>query len=181
MIDITGLYEDPDEVSPPNQQALGWLHRQGISPQAAGSPWALHVCRAIFDGCGGYQPIVLGDFAWALPVTDDREIVDIVAWAPSSGEIGSRLGIGCSLGEGEIGQDGFGTTGLPLRVWRNPLGWLLAERQGIVIVDVELAAHRLAGLGLQAEDWMHADELRRVLCVPPPVVLAPSRSQEPAA
>jgi hypothetical protein len=60
-------------------------------------------------------------------------------------------------------------------VFCTPLRWLKADRRGLVIADPLLAAHRLSGLILEAEDEAHAAELSRILSVPPPTIVV-SRS-----
>jgi len=180
MIDLTGLWFDSEEMSIPDQHSLDWMHDRGVSPAAMSSPLAIHIARVIFDG-ERYHPNLLGDFVYAMPIIVDNEIIDIAAWSPSTGEVGTRLGIGSCLGENLIGLDGAGTTGLPLQIWRAPLGWLLAERTGLVVVDEGLAAHRLSGVNLRAEDAAHASVLHNTLRVAPPVIIVPNARAEAAA
>lgn len=136
------------------------------------SPFPIQVARVLYLRDGRFEPNRIGDFAYALPIIIDNSIIDIVAWAPSTGQIATRLGDGACLGEGQIGIDGVGSTGLPLPVWRHPLGWLIAERTGIVIADYKLASHVLAGLHLLAENDAHTAELQNTLKVPSPTIIS---------
>ena len=81
IIDLTGLYENTDEVSAPSQRALNWLIKQGVSAAAMSSPWAVHTSRIVFDGCGRYHANRLGVFSYILPAIAVGEIVDLVAGA----------------------------------------------------------------------------------------------------
>ena len=178
IIVLTGLYENTDEVSAPSQRALNWLIKQGVSAAAMSSPWAVHTSRIVFDGCGRYHANRLGVFSYILPAIAVGEIVDLVAWAPATGQVASRLGVASYLGE--IGR-GDGGTGLSITVHRSPLSWLRAGRTGTVIIDFDAAAAPLSGLALQAEDQPHARELRQRLRLPPPVIVVPEVARRRAA
>ena len=105
----------------------------------------------------------------------DLGATDLVAWSPNSGRIGTRLGNVFGLGAEQVGVDGCGTTGLPIPVHRDPLGWLQASRRGIVIADWDLAAFDLRGLILEAEDDTHRRDLVRRLTPRPPTVVVAER------
>ena len=165
------LFLDPDEGGIPDHAALDWLAGQGVTMGAITSPWAMAAAHVRFDGRGRYAPHLLGDLAFILPVIDRHGAADLCAWAPRTGETATRLGIGWMLGGDLIGRDiGDGVTVPPLRVFRTPLDWLRAHRNGIVILDPARAAVALAGIVIEAIDNNHANDLRRALRVPPPVV-----------
>jgi len=175
----TCVLSDPDAPTSLDQRALDWLLAQGIGIDVVGSfgklemvPLAVQCARVILDGYGGYIASGIGDFAYILPVIRDS-IIDLVAWVPRTGEIATRDGIGAMLGEGHVGCDGWGTTGRAIPVFRSPLNWLRADRQGLVIVNPDLAARRLAGAILDAEDVAHRQELTDLLRLPPPAILVP--------
>ena len=181
MIDPYGLFRDPEEAQPPRQCDLDRLHQWGVSAHGMSSPVPILVSNVLFDGRGGYSPYRVGEFAYVIPIIEDCEIIDFAAWDFRSNRIATRIGLGSCLGQEQIGVGGAGTTGLALPVWRNPLGWLLAERKGLIIADRELAAHLVSGLCLKAEDREHAAELRRVLRVRSPSICAPSSRRAVAA
>lgn len=179
MSDILILFAPP-EAACPDQTAINWFLKRGIDIMSIASPWPVWVARVTFEPSGRYTPCTVGDFAYVFAVIDDG-IIDAVAWAPANGRIGTRLGIGALIGEGQVGRDGIGTTGPPLPVWRSPIGWLKARRVGVVVVDPELAAHRLAGLTLQAEDHHHRAELKQRLQLPKPTIVLPTSAERIAA
>ena len=167
------MFLDPAEAALPNAATIAWLTAKGISGRAIGLPWPVHTGKAIFPERGTYVPNRLGEGVLIFAVIEcGGEIIDLAAWAPRTSKIGTRLGIGGCLGQGQIGRDGMGTHGPALPVWRTPIGWLQHDRVGIVIVDPLPAAHALAGKVLQAEDDVHAAELGKVLQVPAPIILA---------
>ncbi len=171
MTAAADLFLDPDEATVADAKTITWLASKGIPVKALAEPWAVHVGKVLFVDQHLYVPNRLGNSCLIMAVIDDG-IIDLAAWDPRSGRIGARLGQGGCLGQGQIGRDGFGTHGPALPVWRTPIGWLAAERRGVVIVDPPIAAHQLAGITIEAEDQHHVDDLRRLLVVPPPTIFA---------
>ena len=169
--DVLARWLDPAEVGPLDGGTLRHLLAAGIDPADIVHPWSICRARVIFDGNGRYRPDRVGQPALIIGVLDNG-LVDIAAWHPSTGRIATRLGVGAVLGLSAV-DDGCGSASRPLPVWRDPVGWLLAHRCGIVIVDWERAAHLLAGAVLQPEDEAHSAELTRRLRVLPPVIVAP--------
>ena len=123
----------------------------------------------------GEFALIVGVNADLSTTMADLNAADIVAWSPKSGRIGTRLGCSFALGEDQIGIDGLGTTGLPIPVHRNPLGWLRADRRGIVVADWEMAAYTLRGLILEAEDDAHRRDLARRLTPTLPTIVVATR------
>lgn len=164
----------------PSQATIDWLIARGVAPLAIGSPLAIRSARVTFDKRGRFTPGALGEaFAFVIPVDDGGEVIDLVAWAPKPGLIGSLDGTAYAIGQGSLAE-GDGTTGLAVTVWRSPVGWLGAGRRGLVIADYAKAAHYLAGLSLDAEDDAHAKELRRLLRTIPPDISARDRLENAA-
>jgi hypothetical protein len=110
-------------------------------------------------------------------VTDPHgDALDIAAWHPASG----RLGTWCHRAWA-LGQDGIYAPRLTrhgaLPVWRNPLRWLEAGQKGVVLIQPQLAAAFLCDAGpLLAEDVEHGRELKEQLVRPAPRILIPSAS-----
>ena len=146
------LLADPTAVGNLDNSSIQWLLRQGITIGAIARPWAVRAGRVMFNRHDHrYRPNPIGEFVLIFGVLadlsstmGDLNAADLVAWAPRSGRIGTRLGRAFALGEEQIGIDGLGTTGLPAPVHRTPLGWLRADRRGVVIADWETAALRTA-------------------------------------
>jgi len=177
MMSAIDIFMDPDSTDRLHLKGFNWLRSKEIDQSAITDPICVRTTRALLDGRGGYLPCPIGDFAFLFPVNlrdeiEDLEVIDCVAWQPRSGRIATHLGVSALLGEGQIGRCGIGTHGRALPVWRDPVGWLKAERCGVVIVDDTRAGHRLAGLTLQAEDELHRRELQMRLRLPSPVILS---------
>lgn len=178
-----GLLRDTSECNCLDALRLRWLLHQGISSKSIVGPWAVMGGTVIFDNDPNrYRPLVTGDKALIFvvldkPYTEAAELnpIDMVAWSPRSRLIGTRLGVAFAVGEEQIGIDGLGTTGLPIPVHRSPLGWLRANRHGIVVADWEHAAYALRGLLLSAEDEPHRRELQQRLGVMQPTIIAADR------
>jgi hypothetical protein len=168
--DVLARWLDPAEVGQLDGETLRQLLGMGIDPADIASPWPIGRARVIYDG-KRYLPNLVGEPTLIIGVLDDG-LVDIAAWHPSTGRIGTRLGVGACLGPDSV-DDGYGSASRPLPVWRTPIEWLRHHRHGIVVVDWERAAHLLAGAVLQPEDEAHSAELARRLRVLPPVIVAP--------
>jgi hypothetical protein len=164
------IFDDPNECGLPDDQAIRWLLDRGVTPLALGSPYGLHAARVRFLSDGRYVPALLGDFALVFAIIGAGGICDAAAWCPASGCVGSRLGVGYALGQGQITRAGLGSTGALLRVWRDPLHWLQNHRNGIAIIDPVQAVLALADLNVEAEK---ADELTALLRIPPPRITFP--------
>jgi hypothetical protein len=173
--DALAIFLDLDECSPLDQAGIDWLTQRGVSILDIASPWAIHATRVVFQPDGRYVPNALGGFAYVFGVVGDRGLIDAATWSPSSGQIGTRLGVGAALGEGQLGFDDIGTTGRPLPVWRDPVDWLRAGRHGVVIADPAVASHVFAGAILVAEDRIHAAEVSAALRLPSPKVIYQTR------
>ena len=177
------LLADPQETSSLGDLNIQRMLRQGISIAAIAAPWAVRCGHVLFETDGHrYRPNPIGEFALVFGVLadlsntmGDLNALDIVAWAPKSGRIGTRLGRAFALGEDQIGVDGMGTTGLPLVVHRTPLGWLKANRRGIVVADWEIAGVALRGMILEAKNDAHRRELVSKLTAAPPTIVVSSR------
>ncbi|MCJ8141645.1 hypothetical protein MKI84_01815 [Ancylobacter sp. A5.8] len=119
-----------------------------------------------------------GQPAFITLVRDEWECgLDLVAWsAGDPRKIARRDGAAALLGEGALGNPATFAYRRPVRVFRDPLGWLRADRNGLVIVDSVGAALRLADApGIMAEDAEHARDLAAMLAphVPAERIVAP--------
>jgi hypothetical protein len=155
-----------EEAGSPSSEVIRWWMDQGVTIDALTKPLAVLAARVVFQPNGTYGPNILGEFAHVFPAFDSDGLADVVAWSPKSGRIASRLGIASMLGEEQVARASGASK--PLLVWHDPVGWLRAGRRGVVILEPEVAAARLASLPAVAEDDAHARHLRSVLKVPPP-------------
>jgi len=128
------------------------------------------------DGKAAFITPVLADLP-DTPETSDPwafarfgNIIDLVAWdyqAPEHWALrtGNATVLGCIAPQY---IDPF-----PVKVWRNPLNWLRSNANGLAMLsrkpsDIYRALAGLQG-GIEAEDDMHAVQLRRILARPFPV------------
>ena len=172
----------------PSIGALSWLRAQGVHPDPLSVPDLPCAASIVFSD---HAPLFdFGDEAAEETTTKaliflERngfgEPVDLVAWT-----LKPRPRLASWLGNSVLGADSLDAVWRlaeqrTLPVWRSPLGWLRAHRDGVVIVDGAAAAVALCAAGgpFMAEDFAHAAELRRLLRPPEQSVLTPlSRSKE---
>jgi hypothetical protein len=106
-----------------------------------------------------------GRDAFILPVEGAGGINDLVAFDPEIGLLATWLRRAFAINEATIWEPNLG--GDPLPVWRDPIGWLKAKRQGIVLLRPEHAYSYLDHVpGVIAEDVEHGEELERLLWTP---------------
>jgi hypothetical protein len=106
-----------------------------------------------------------GRDGFILPVEGANGITDIVAFDAETGLLATWLGRAFAINEASIWEPNLDRD--PLPVWRDPIGWLKANRQGIVLLRPEQAYSRLDHLtGVIAEDVQHGEELERLLWTP---------------
>jgi hypothetical protein len=166
------LLLDPDEVGVPSTDAIRWLLNNGAGIEAIGARWTVGAARVCFQPNGRYVPVPgLGSFAYVFACLASDGVADLAAWQPSSGRIMTRLGNAGLIGQIEAEKAASDITARPVNVWRSPLGWLRANRAGVVIVNPRLAAHLLGGLNVIPEDDNEHGRELRALRVPPPRVL----------
>jgi hypothetical protein len=158
-------------------KTYGELFAAGIKGQAisAGSVFrALHVESVVFrtidrfdfgrdlrDATGHVRAVI-------IPVSDDGETIDLVAWEVQTGRRATWLGAAAVLGGESIGAPRLCVDGL--RVFPSPAEWLRAGRAGIVIVDADRARWRLAGERLIVGDTSAGRRLLSALRLPDPQI-----------
>jgi hypothetical protein len=167
-----------------NREAA-WLARQGVTTKAMHDPEPVRAAQVVWTHPDrlelaqhlASQPAVR---AMLFLVTDAGEAVDLVAWQPRTGQLGSWRGYAWGLGQEEAfcpritDHDG-------LHVWRTPLQWLQAGRRGLAILRPRVAAELLADAGpLIAMDLEHGQELRQALQRPGPRILISAQAQRAA-
>jgi hypothetical protein len=129
----------------PSQRELEWLLRHGVTGDALVKPWPIGATTVLFDG-HTFEPNASGLRAITIAVIDCDEIIDIAAWQPRSGRLGSWHGVAFCLNQDAVFNPGTYWNGGALRVHRSPLGWLKAGREGIVVLRPELCNAYLAHL-----------------------------------
>jgi hypothetical protein len=88
---------------------------------------------------------------------DGDEVVDLVAWQPSTGTVASWLNVAFALGEiDQITNPATYFDGGALHIHETPLQWLQAGCEGIVVMKPEYAAAHLRGRRLFVASPLHA-------------------------
>ncbi len=106
-----------------------------------------------------YEPHDVGEYAVIVPVMDDDELVDLIAFdLPQPDRWWLRRGDTCLLGAAALDHLYLGAE---LQVRRNPLSWLQNHTEGCVVLDWPRAADRLRSIAtLDAADIEHGQEIR---------------------
>ena len=115
------------------------LFAHGVAPEAMAEPWPLHSARVVFDGLYGFDFKGDGEPAIIFKAEDRGDEVDRIAWQPTAGKLASCSG--CTFCLGDLDQLYNPATyfmGGSLRVHPDPVGWLRANREGIVILRPDL-------------------------------------------
>ncbi|RFC68354.1 MULTISPECIES: hypothetical protein [Mesorhizobium] len=131
------------------QRHLDWLRRSGVNIQSLIFS-RYHQPSAIQLGYGEVAPDGRFDFsedgeAWlAFDIFDGfMEPVDIGFWQPRTGELATSEGRTFALGQEIVDDPATYSFDCRLNIFADPLQWLQADRDGIVVVDWSLAFDRL--------------------------------------
>ena len=124
----------------PEDELIRWLLHQGVADEAMTGPWCIGGGRVRFDGqC--FEIAIDGVPSITFRAEDRGEVIDLIAWQPSTGKVASWFGVAFCLGDlDNIFNPGTYFAGGALRVHASPLEWLKADRGGIVIARPELTS-----------------------------------------
>jgi hypothetical protein len=146
---------------PPSDDDIRLLLDHGVDGDAMTQPYPIGAANVHFDG-NTFDIDPRGQRALTFRAEDRGEVIDLIAWSPISGELASWRGIAFCLGDlDQIFNPATYFMGGVLRLHRSPLEWLRANRDGILIVQPQLAyaclrnACRLSfSYAQQAERWL---------------------------
>jgi hypothetical protein len=120
----------------PTDDELLWLFDQSVDENAL---WPISGATVRFNG-GTFDLDHEGERALTFRAEDREEVIDLIAWQPHTGTVASWRGQAFCLGDvDDIFNPATYFAGDALRVHPTPLDWLLADREGIVIVRPDLA------------------------------------------
>lgn len=178
-VDPSWVEEFYNGLSLLSRNEIDRLVQQGVPASALSHPTPLRagdivwVAEGRFEFQGYLSCDVPGERALLFLVEDSGGApLDIVAWKPSTGRIGSWFGYTWGLGEGTIYAPRLEC--VALRVWRSPHDWLRADRRGVVLLKPQLAASFLRDAEpLLAEDVEHGKELEKQLTIHSPRIMVP--------
>jgi hypothetical protein len=164
------------------QRDLNWLRASSVTPRAMWDPDPMlraavrPVGPALFDIV--HPETEQAKAAFLLLTRDAMGITsDIVAWNPRLPLLRSLYGRAKILGEDEVYKARLCHDGC-LRIWRDPLDWLRADRRGVVLLHGITSAGCLAEIGpLMADDAAHRSDVLRLITRPQPRVHIAPRLQ----
>lgn len=168
-VDVDSLFENhahrPD-------RAQAWLRWRGVSESNAEFHPAV-LMRGHFEGgilgnhtfCWTFTPTYAGKLAIVFPVYEDFRLVDFVAVSRQDHSIW-----GCCTGAGQyIGSTAAQRRNLnsPLRVYKTPINWLLANCEGILPLSKSFFPLLQHASSIIAEGYEHAWELSELAFMAP--------------
>jgi hypothetical protein len=150
----------------PTDMELRWLFNQDVPDTAMLEPTHLRAGTVTF----------LGEFSFDFDPDGERALIffepaDLVAWQPRSGKLGAWRNNAFALNEDAIWNPASYFSGSALRVHHTPLEWLVANRDGIVIVQPRFTYANLKDCRrLSFSDHVHAQRVKQWLQPPKPTV-----------
>lgn len=125
-------------LDPLDQMHIDHLRRAGITIPAMINPTAIMMATGVsaHDGLFDHHPD--GEAWFAFEEQDDW-----VFWDPRHGKFATYANRVFALGEAAIDEAATYSFDCALNVFDNPISWLLAKRDGIVVLDWRLAFDRL--------------------------------------
>lgn len=124
---------------------MQWLVTKGVHPLTIGSgqktPIKFAHGRCAADGW--FDPEPSGPACFAFLVEDGAGVIDLAFWDPRSGATATLQQYGFALGEEQIDNPGTYSFDACLKIHADPLDWLRASRDGIVVLDWSRAFDRL--------------------------------------
>jgi hypothetical protein len=145
----------------PNDDELRWLLDQGVSDKAL---WPISGATVSFDGAT-FDLDDEGQRALTFRAEDRGQVIDLIAWQPRTGALASWRGQAFCLGDvDDIFNPATYFAGDALRIHATPLDWLLAGREGVVIVSPDTAFAYLANCQrIRCSNAAHAREVKHWL------------------
>lgn len=119
----------------------GWLLAQGVPGLVISSLLPLYTVNGVRARNGRFDPNPEG-----APFVYIEDEADFIFWNRATGELASWDSRTFALGEAVIDNPATLAFGCSLNIFDNPLDWLRAKRDGIVIIDWRQAFDRLRDL-----------------------------------
>ena len=160
-------------LSCPSQDELDALVLARVSVMTLIRPEPMQIARGYKAHDGLFEPYP-SDRWHAFPVSD---VDDIVFWQKETGKIATWTGRAFALGEEIICEATTYSFGHALNIFSDPLDWLRARRDGIVVLDWNLAFDRLRDAPRIAvtEDILPLYRRHMKPSRTPPLLVIPSR------
>jgi hypothetical protein len=147
----------------PTESEILWLFEQGVSDTAMLSPTLIRAAKVLFLDNNTFDFDGEGIRAVVFEEGDD-----LIAWNPKRNLLATWGGVAFALREEAIWNPASCFMGSALRVHRTPLEWLVANRDGIVILQPRFTYAYLRDFRLSFSDRLHAQRVTRWLQPPKP-------------
>jgi hypothetical protein len=180
--DVGRIAERRNRLQPP--PPLAWLKRlteMGVSldslaePELPTSGHVVFLDDNIFDFADETHGGSASEAMLLLARDEFGEPADIVAWKPKAQRLAAWYGNAPLLGMEQLQAPRLDSNGA-LKVFADPLEWLLHERDGVVIVNPVRAAPLLrAAEPLQANSTAFGRRIAEIVNLKPPRILVPIR------
>ncbi|WP_327205883.1 hypothetical protein [Rhizobium beringeri] len=117
---------------------LTWLRAHGVPMAAIVQPEPVRLARGYRAADGRFEHFPSGP-AWLVFLEPE----DLIFWRPGTVEMATWNGRSFALGESVIDNAATFALGYPLNVFANPVDWLRAGRDGVVIIAWDRTFDRL--------------------------------------
>jgi hypothetical protein len=128
---------EPETIIPARAD-LEWLMARGVPMQVLMAPRPIRLAHGLVGDDGLFEYDSGGDPWFAFEEPDDW-----VFWQTGRSRLVTYTGRAFALGEEAITNAGTYAFDCTLNIFANPLEWLLAKRDGIVVLDWRRAFDRL--------------------------------------
>jgi hypothetical protein len=123
----------------PTTAELEWLFAHGVAPDVMAEPWPIRSARVVFDDLHGFDFNRDGEPALIFKAEDRGEEIGLIAWELSTGKFASWDGNTFCLSDlDQLDNPAIYFSGGSLQIHADPLDWLRANREGIVILRPDL-------------------------------------------
>lgn len=130
----------PCPLTHPSQAEIDAFRREAVEPLSLASPAPLQVGHGHVGADGLFDADVSSERWFAI---EEYVADDIVFWHPRSDRLATWSGRAFALGEQIITEAATYSFDCALNIFNNPLDWLRARRDGIVVLDWTQAFDRL--------------------------------------
>jgi hypothetical protein len=154
------------------ERAKAWLRFRDVSESCTAYGQAV-MMRGFFEGgiLGNhtyhwtFTPTYAGELAIVLPVYDDCRLVDLLAISRHDHSVwGCLTGVGQYIGSTAVHRK---TLNSPLRVYKTPINWLLANCEGILPLSKSFFPLLQHASSIIAEGYEHAWEISELAFMAP--------------
>jgi hypothetical protein len=168
-IDVDALFENHAHRP---ERAQAWLRYRDVAENCFGFQHAM-LMRGRFEGgilnghtyCWTFTPTFEGEPAIVLPVYDQGRLVDLVAMSRHDHNIwGGCTGAGQYIGSTVVHRKHLNS---PLRVYKAPINWLLANCEGILPLSKLFFPLLQHATCIIAEGYEHACEISELAFMAP--------------